>query len=75
MNIGTRFKTITFGREDDLGDLETYLVVPEHVTAQEIIACEMSDDPDDYYDCVCECPTAEGAELITKLLNKHYGEN
>lgn len=68
----TRFKWVGFGRHDEFGEVESFLVVPDHVTQEEILRCELSDDLDDYYDCVCECPTQEGAALIADLLNAHY---
>lgn len=61
------YKIVTLEMGIGADDVDVFLIVPHWVTTEEIIAAEM--DETGSYDCVCECYSAEGAELIASLLN------
>lgn len=63
-----RVKKMVLQYEIDGEDGEEILVVPDYVTALEVMTdCD--------HECICTCYTDEGADLIVLLLNKHYREN
>lgn len=61
------YKIVTLEMGIGAIDTDVFLIVPHWVTTEEIIAAEM--DEDGSYECVCECYSSEGAELIASLLN------
>lgn len=63
-----RYKKMIVVWEEDGEEFGEIIVVPDYVTPLDA----MSDEP---HDCLCSCFTNEGADLIVKLLNKHYGEH
>lgn len=65
----TLYKTFSFGCSYDGEEIETYLVVPDHVTSEQILAAEMDEEGE--YEAVCEAFSQEGAELIARLLNAY----
>lgn len=62
------YKSVSFGFSVEGDDVEVYLVVPQWVTTEEIMAAELDEEGD--YECVCECYSMEGANLIARLLNE-----
>ena len=67
-----RVKSITFGVCGDDGDHEIFLVVPLHVTPEDVMNCQLHGEP---HDCLCECYCLEDAERIVSLWNEKYGVN
>lgn len=60
-----RVKKMVLQYEIDGEDGEEILVVPDYVTAMQVMT-------DDDHECICACYTDESADLIVRLLNKHW---
>jgi poly(A) polymerase Pap1 len=63
------YKSIIFGYCVDGEDIDIYLVVPDHVTSEQIFAAEIDDEGE--YEVVCEAYSPESAKLIAMLLNDY----
>jgi len=63
-----RYKKMVIEWECDDGEEDfEIIIVPDHVTALQAMTEE--------HDCICNCYTDAGADLIVKLLNRHYSEH
>lgn len=69
-----KFKAVGVGMGHDEEVQEIYLVVPDYVSAQQVMAFEACGGSDENlaYDWVCECPSYDTATLIANLMSQHF---
>ena len=65
-----RVKVLTLGYGNEDQDVELYLVVPMHVTSEEVLRSVHTGEE---YDCLCECYAPQDAETIASLWNEKFG--
>lgn len=61
-----RYKKMVLELEDELAGDTEIVIVPDHVSLDDGFSGE---------EILCHVYTDESADLIVKLLNKHYGEH